>query len=137
MERLLRRAQGPDDLVDQLGRFEELDLREQRQGPPGPLRSTRKPPWACARGGLAGPQVLKDTFLLACNCGGNALYLAAQAVKSGQADCVLALGFEKMRPGSLGSTFDDRSQEPPALGASPLWRSAGRPVRRWRSSGRR
>ncbi len=30
-------AQGPDDLVHQLGRFEELDLRRQRQVPAGPL----------------------------------------------------------------------------------------------------
>ncbi|QFU87231.1 lipid-transfer protein [Amycolatopsis sp. YIM 10] len=45
-----------------------------------------------------------------CSTGSTALYLAAQAVRSGQADCVLALGFEKMRPGSLGSTFDDREQ---------------------------
>ncbi|MBN6033618.1 lipid-transfer protein [Amycolatopsis sp. 195334CR] len=45
-----------------------------------------------------------------CSTGSTALYLAAQAVKSGQADCVLALGFEKMQPGSLGSTFDDREQ---------------------------
>ncbi|WP_328611631.1 lipid-transfer protein [Amycolatopsis sp. NBC_00345] len=45
-----------------------------------------------------------------CSTGSTALYLAAQAVKSGQADCALALGFEKMKPGSLGSTFDDREQ---------------------------
>ncbi|MGW7535887.1 lipid-transfer protein [Amycolatopsis sp. NPDC054798] len=45
-----------------------------------------------------------------CSTGSTALYLAAQAVKSGQADCALALGFEKMQPGSLGSTFDDREQ---------------------------
>ncbi|AXB48640.1 lipid-transfer protein [Amycolatopsis albispora] len=45
-----------------------------------------------------------------CSTGSTALYLAAQAVRSGQADCVLALGFEKMQPGSLGSTFDDREQ---------------------------
>ncbi|KAA0021246.1 lipid-transfer protein [Antrihabitans cavernicola] len=45
-----------------------------------------------------------------CSTGSTALYLAAQAVKSGQADCALALGFEKMQKGSLGSTFDDREQ---------------------------
>jgi acetyl-CoA acyltransferase len=45
-----------------------------------------------------------------CSTGSTALYLAAQAVKSGQADCALALGFEKMKPGSLGSTYDDREQ---------------------------
>lgn len=45
-----------------------------------------------------------------CATGSTALYLAAQAVKSGQADCVLALGFEKMQPGSLGATYTDREQ---------------------------
>ncbi|GAA1958461.1 lipid-transfer protein [Amycolatopsis minnesotensis] len=45
-----------------------------------------------------------------CSTGSTALYLAAQAVKSGQADCALALGFEKMKPGSLESTYDDREQ---------------------------
>ena len=32
-----QRPQGPDDLVDQLGRLEGLDLRRQRQVPAGPL----------------------------------------------------------------------------------------------------
>ncbi|SDD08054.1 lipid-transfer protein [Actinokineospora iranica] len=45
-----------------------------------------------------------------CSTGSTALYLATQAVRSGQVDCALALGFEKMQPGSLGSTFDDREQ---------------------------
>jgi acetyl-CoA acyltransferase len=45
-----------------------------------------------------------------CSTGSSALYLAAQAVRGGLADCALALGFEKMQPGSLGSTFDDREQ---------------------------
>ncbi|MFT4187889.1 MAG: lipid-transfer protein [Aeromicrobium sp.] len=45
-----------------------------------------------------------------CSTGSTALYLAAQAVRGGLADCTLALGFEKMQPGSLGSTFDDREQ---------------------------
>ncbi|KAA1427682.1 lipid-transfer protein [Nocardioides antri] len=45
-----------------------------------------------------------------CSTGSTALFLAAQAVRSGTADCALALGFEKMQPGSLGSTFDDREQ---------------------------
>jgi acetyl-CoA acyltransferase len=45
-----------------------------------------------------------------CSTGSTALFLAAQAVKSGQADCALALGFEKMQPGSLGATFNDREQ---------------------------
>ncbi|MEO3785809.1 lipid-transfer protein [Actinocorallia sp. B10E7] len=45
-----------------------------------------------------------------CSTGSTALYLAAQAIRGRQADCVLALGFEKMQPGSLGSTFEDREQ---------------------------
>ncbi|MEU7634010.1 lipid-transfer protein [Nocardia sp. NPDC049220] len=45
-----------------------------------------------------------------CSTGSTALYLAAQAIRGGLADCTLALGFEKMRPGSLGSTWDDREQ---------------------------
>ncbi|MGH3950340.1 MAG: lipid-transfer protein [Pseudonocardiaceae bacterium] len=45
-----------------------------------------------------------------CSTGSTALYLAAQAVRGGAAECTLALGFEKMRPGSLGATFEDREQ---------------------------
>ena len=45
-----------------------------------------------------------------CSTGSTALYLGAQAVGGGAADCVLALGFEKMLPGSLGSMYDDREQ---------------------------
>src|SRR5579875_522760 len=45
-----------------------------------------------------------------CSTGSTALYLAAQAIRGGLADCTLALGFEKMQPGSLSSTYDDREQ---------------------------
>lgn len=45
-----------------------------------------------------------------CSTGSTALYLAAQAVRGGLADCTLALGFEKMQPGSLGAMYDDRAQ---------------------------
>jgi len=45
-----------------------------------------------------------------CSTGSTALYLAAQAIRGGLADCTLALGFEKMQPGSLGTTFEDREQ---------------------------
>jgi acetyl-CoA acyltransferase len=45
-----------------------------------------------------------------CSTGSTALFLAAQAVRSGVVDCALALGFEKMQPGSLGATFTDREQ---------------------------
>ena len=43
-----------------------------------------------------------------CSTGSTALFLARQAVASGTADCVLALGFEQMRPGALGAVFNDR-----------------------------
>ena len=43
-----------------------------------------------------------------CSSGSTALFLARQAVTSGVADCVLAVGFEQMRPGALGVVFDDR-----------------------------
>ena len=43
-----------------------------------------------------------------CSTGSTALFLARQAVASGAADCVLALGFEQMRPGALGAVFPDR-----------------------------
>ena len=43
-----------------------------------------------------------------CSTGSTALFLARQAVMSGAADCVLALGFEQMNPGALGTVFADR-----------------------------
>lgn len=43
-----------------------------------------------------------------CSTGSTALFLARQAVMSGAADCVLALGFEQMKRGALGSVFTDR-----------------------------
>jgi acetyl-CoA acetyltransferase len=44
-----------------------------------------------------------------CSTGSSALYLAANAVRSGQFDCSLALGFEKMFTGSLQTFFTDRT----------------------------
>jgi len=43
-----------------------------------------------------------------CSTGSTALFLARQAIESGAADCVLALGFEQMKPGALGEVFNDR-----------------------------
>ncbi len=43
-----------------------------------------------------------------CSTGSTALFLARQAVESGAVDCALALGFEQMVPGALGSYFNDR-----------------------------
>ncbi|TDD34207.1 lipid-transfer protein [Saccharopolyspora elongata] len=44
-----------------------------------------------------------------CATGSTALYLGAEAVRGGRADCVLALGFEKMQMGSLSAMYTDRS----------------------------
>jgi acetyl-CoA acetyltransferase len=43
-----------------------------------------------------------------CSTGSTALFLARQAIESGAAECVLAVGFEQMRPGALGMVFEDR-----------------------------
>ena len=43
-----------------------------------------------------------------CSTGSTALYLARQAIESGAVDCVLALGFEQMKPGALGTVYEDR-----------------------------
>lgn len=44
-----------------------------------------------------------------CSSGSTALYMARQAVESGSAECVLAFGFEEMKPGALGENWDDRT----------------------------
>ena len=43
-----------------------------------------------------------------CATGSTALYLARQAIASGAAECVLALGFEQMQRGALGVHYTDR-----------------------------
>ena len=43
-----------------------------------------------------------------CSTGSSALFLARQAVAAGVVDCALALGFEQMVPGALGSMYSDR-----------------------------
>ena len=43
-----------------------------------------------------------------CSTGSTALYLARQAIEHGIADCVLAVGFEQMSRGALGSAYEDR-----------------------------
>jgi acetyl-CoA acyltransferase len=59
--------------------------------------------------GLTGIPVLNVNN--ACATGSSALYLARDYVRGGLADCVLALGFEKMERGSLvlGAKFPDRA----------------------------
>lgn len=44
-----------------------------------------------------------------CSTGSTALMLARQAVAGGMAECVLAVGFEKMEKGALGAKWDDRA----------------------------
>ncbi|MDP3737489.1 MAG: lipid-transfer protein [Hyphomonadaceae bacterium] len=43
-----------------------------------------------------------------CSTGSTALFLARQAVESGAAECVLAVGFEQMSPGAIAAIFADR-----------------------------
>jgi acetyl-CoA acetyltransferase len=43
-----------------------------------------------------------------CSTGSSALFLARQAIETGAADCVMALGFEQMMRGALGSMWSDR-----------------------------
>ncbi len=57
--------------------------------------------------GLTGIPVL--TVNNNCATGSSALYLGRKFIQGGLADCVLALGFEKMEPGSLGIKFADRT----------------------------
>ncbi|ALG07010.1 lipid-transfer protein [Kibdelosporangium phytohabitans] len=45
-----------------------------------------------------------------CSTASTALFLAARAVRGGLADCALALGFEKMKSGSLEAGHTDREQ---------------------------
>lgn len=76
-----------------------------------------------------------------CATGSSALYLARQAVEAGIVECALALGFEEMRPGALGATFNDRPSpmvrsfkemtslqafDPKAPGAAQFFGGAGR-----------
>ena len=44
-----------------------------------------------------------------CSSGSTGLWLANQAIRSGAADCVLVIGFDKMYPGPLPQVFKDRT----------------------------
>lgn len=44
-----------------------------------------------------------------CATGSTAIYMAAQMIKGGSCDCTLALGFDKMEPGSLALKYKDRT----------------------------
>ncbi len=54
-----------------------------------------------------------------CSTGSTALFLARQAISSGAADCVLALGFEQMRRAQSGAAT---MIVPTPLAASKRWR---------------
>jgi len=45
-----------------------------------------------------------------CSTGSTALMMAKQLVEGGLADCVMAIGFEKMERGSLSAKYTDRTQ---------------------------
>jgi sterol carrier protein 2 len=44
-----------------------------------------------------------------CSSGSTGLWLANQAIRSGDADCVMVVGFDKMYPGVLPQTHQDRT----------------------------
>ena len=43
----------------------------------------------------------------ACSTGSTALFMAKQLIEGGLAECTMALGFEKMAPGSLGTNVSN------------------------------
>lgn len=59
-----------------------------------------------------------------CSTGSSALFLARQAIEGGLAECVIALGFEKMERGALGSKFTDR-ENPMSLHAQVMLSEQG------------
>lgn len=44
-----------------------------------------------------------------CSTGSSAVYQGTRLIESGEVDCVLCVGFEKMEPGSLGTKYTDRA----------------------------
>uniref|UniRef100_G1NEE8 Sterol carrier protein 2 n=1 Tax=Meleagris gallopavo TaxID=9103 RepID=G1NEE8_MELGA len=63
--------------------------------------------WAIYHGlGLTGIPIINVNN---CATGSTASFMSRQLVKGGLADCVLALGFERMAKGSLASGFSDRT----------------------------
>ena len=85
-----------------------------------------------------------------CSTGSTALWLARQAIEGGQAECVIALGFEKMQKGALAAMWDDRENPLSkfaqvmndvqgvvnAPGAAQMFGGAGREYR-WKNGTRR
>jgi sterol carrier protein 2 len=50
-----------------------------------------------------------------CSTGSTALYHATLSIRGGTAECALALGFERMSPGSLKPAFNDRESPTKAI----------------------
>ena len=72
-----------------------------------------------------------------CSTGSTALFLPRQAIASGAADCVLALGFEQMKPGALGSVYHRSSERVRGISTRSPIRWSMRPAFRLRSLFRR
>lgn len=62
---------------------------------------------ACYEAGMTGIPIVNVNNN--CATGSTALYLAHEMIKGGRVHCALALGFEKMEPGSLGLKYMDRT----------------------------
>jgi sterol carrier protein 2 len=60
-----------------------------------------------------------------CSTGSTGLVMAKNMIASGQADCVLVVGFEKMRPGSLSRTYSDRA-DPVGLSETIMQETTGK-----------
>lgn len=63
-----------------------------------------------------------------CSTGSTALYMAREMIETGKAQVALAVGFEKMEPGSLGSKFKDRTDPLDRFGLSMLDRQGISPT---------
>ena len=61
----------------------------------------------------------------ACATGSTGLHLARTLIKNGVVDCALVVGFEKMKPGSIKSTWDDRPS-PMGLSAKMMYELSGK-----------
>lgn len=61
----------------------------------------------------------------ACATGSTGLHLARTLIKNGAIDCALVVGFEKMKPGSIKSIWDDRPS-PMGLSAKMMYELSGK-----------
>ncbi len=67
-----------------------------------------------------------------CSTGSTALYLGAQAIRGGLANCVLALGFEKMQPGALAGGARGPHESPMGRHVKAIGRDRRVRTSRWR-----